>query len=34
MATPAGLTHDPFLAQAKGHLLTSAAIGGLFAREY
>ena len=31
---PAGLTRDQFLAQAKGHLLTSATIGGLFAREY
>ena len=29
-----GLTRDQFLAQAKGHLLTSATIGGLFAREY
>jgi len=25
---------DQFLAQTKGHLLTSATIGGLFAREY
>jgi Raf kinase inhibitor-like YbhB/YbcL family protein len=31
---PAGLTRDQFLAQAKGHLLTSATIGGLFARQY
>jgi Raf kinase inhibitor-like YbhB/YbcL family protein len=31
---PAGLTRDQFLAQAKGHLLTSASIGGLFARAY
>jgi Raf kinase inhibitor-like YbhB/YbcL family protein len=31
---PAGLTREQFLAQAKGHLLTSATIGGLFAREY
>jgi Raf kinase inhibitor-like YbhB/YbcL family protein len=30
----AGLTRDQFLAAAKGHLLTSATIGGLFAREY
>ena len=29
-----GLTREQFLAQAKGHLLTSATIGGLFAREY
>ena len=29
-----GLTRDQFLAAAKGHLLTSATIGGLFAREY
>lgn len=31
---PAGLTRDQFLAAAKGHLLTSASIGGLFARAY
>ena len=31
---PAGLTREQFMAQAKGHLLTSATIGGLFAREY
>jgi Raf kinase inhibitor-like YbhB/YbcL family protein len=31
---PAGLTREQFLAQTKGHLLTSATIGGLFAREY
>jgi len=31
---PAGLTREQFLAQSKGHLLTSATIGGLFAREY
>src|SRR3569833_896362 len=30
----AGLTRDQFLSTAKGHLLTSATIGGLFAREY
>ncbi len=30
----AGLTRDQFLAAAKGHLLTSATIGGLFARQY
>ena len=30
----AGLTRDQFLAAAKGHLLTSATIGGLFARDY
>ena len=29
-----GLTRDAFLAAAKGHLLTSATIGGLFARAY
>jgi Raf kinase inhibitor-like YbhB/YbcL family protein len=29
-----GLTRDQFLAAAKGHLLTSATIGGLFARDY
>ena len=29
-----GLTREQFLAQAKGHLLTSATIGGLFARAY
>ena len=28
------LTREQFLAQTKGHLLTSATIGGLFAREY
>jgi Raf kinase inhibitor-like YbhB/YbcL family protein len=28
------LTREQFLAAAKGHLLTSATIGGLFAREY
>jgi Raf kinase inhibitor-like YbhB/YbcL family protein len=31
---PAGLTRDQFLGAAKGHLLTSATIGGLFARAY
>jgi len=31
---PAGLTREQFLATAKGHLLTSATIGGLFARSY
>jgi Raf kinase inhibitor-like YbhB/YbcL family protein len=30
----AGLTRDQFMAAAKGHLLSSATIGGLFAREY
>jgi len=30
----AGLTRDQFLAAAKGHLLSSATIGGLFARDY
>jgi Raf kinase inhibitor-like YbhB/YbcL family protein len=30
----AGLTREQFLSAAKGHLLTSATIGGLFAREY
>jgi len=34
MATPAGLIRDQCLAQAKGHLPTSATIGGLFARDY
>jgi Raf kinase inhibitor-like YbhB/YbcL family protein len=29
-----GLTREAFLAAAKGHLLTSATIGGLFARTY
>ncbi len=29
-----GLTRDQFFSQAKGHLLTSATIGGLFARDY
>jgi Raf kinase inhibitor-like YbhB/YbcL family protein len=29
-----GLTREAFLAAAKGHLLSSATIGGLFAREY
>jgi hypothetical protein len=29
-----GLTREQFLAAAKGHLLTSATIGGLFARSY
>ena len=29
---PAGLTREQFLDAAKGHLLTSASIGGLFAR--
>jgi Raf kinase inhibitor-like YbhB/YbcL family protein len=29
-----GLTREQFVAAAKGHLLTSATIGGLFAREY
>ncbi|HYJ36315.1 MAG TPA: YbhB/YbcL family Raf kinase inhibitor-like protein [Rhizomicrobium sp.] len=31
---PAGLTREQFLTQSKGHLLTSATIGGLFARAY
>ena len=31
---PAGLTREQFLNASKGHLLTSATIGGLFAREY
>ena len=31
---PAGLTREQFLTQSKGHLLSSATIGGLFAREY
>ena len=31
---PAGLTREQFLAQSKGHLLSSATIGGLFARAY
>jgi len=31
---PAGLTREQFLTQAKGHLLSSATIGGLFARAY
>ena len=31
---PAGLTREQFLTQSKGHLLTSATIGGLFARTY
>ncbi len=31
---PEGLTREAFLARAKGHLLTSATIGGLFARDY
>lgn len=31
---PAGLTREQFMAAAKGHLLTSATIGGLFARTY
>jgi Raf kinase inhibitor-like YbhB/YbcL family protein len=31
---PAGLTREKFLDAAKGHLLTSASIGGLFARSY
>ena len=30
----AGMTREQFLAAAKGHLLTSATIGGLFARTY
>jgi hypothetical protein len=30
----AGLTREQFLAASKGHLLTSATIGGLFARTY
>ena len=30
----AGMTREQFLAAAKGHLLTSATIGGLFARKY
>ena len=29
-----GLTREQFLDAAKGHLLTSATIGGLFARAY
>ena len=29
-----GLTREQFLDAAKGHLLTSATIGGLFARSY
>ena len=29
-----GMTRDEFLAAAKGHFLTSATIGGLFARKY
>jgi Raf kinase inhibitor-like YbhB/YbcL family protein len=29
-----GMTRDQFLAAVKGHLLTSATIGGLFARKY
>jgi hypothetical protein len=29
-----GLTREAFLVASKGHLLTSATIGGLFAREY
>jgi hypothetical protein len=31
---PAGLTREQFLAAAKGHLLASATIGGLYARRY
>lgn len=31
---PAGLTREQFLNTSKGHLLTSATIGGLFARAY
>ncbi len=31
---PAGLTREQFLDKAKGHLLSSATIGGLFARVY
>lgn len=31
---PSGLTRDQFFAATKGHLLTSATIGGLFARQY
>ena len=31
---PAGLTREQFLERAKGHLLASASIGGLFARAY
>ena len=30
----AGLTREQFFAQAKGHFLASASIGGLFARKY
>ena len=30
----AGMTREQFFAAAKGHLLASASIGGLFAREY
>src|SRR3954469_13047827 len=33
-ALAAGLTREQFLAQAKGHFLASASLGGLFAREY
>jgi Raf kinase inhibitor-like YbhB/YbcL family protein len=31
---PPGLTREQFLAATKGHLLTSATIGGLYARHY
>jgi hypothetical protein len=31
---PKGLTREAFLARAKGHMLSSATIGGLFARHY
>jgi Raf kinase inhibitor-like YbhB/YbcL family protein len=31
---PAGLTREQFLSTSKGHLLSSATIGGLFARAY
>ncbi len=31
---PKGLTREAFLARAKGHMLSSATIGGLFARKY
>jgi Raf kinase inhibitor-like YbhB/YbcL family protein len=31
---PAGLTREQFFAAAKGHMLASATIGGLFARAY
>jgi phosphatidylethanolamine-binding protein (PEBP) family uncharacterized protein len=34
LSLAAGLTRDQFLSQAKGHLLSSATIAGLFARKY